>query len=242
MPCEFIIALKCPKGHNQSRKCCENPPISCTRCDRDAKRQEEERKKAFELQQKRDADQLEHDRKIAELDAKIAAEAQAMRNAQLAEDRESAIRQKEKDLEDAVLSAARASSTISHATAVTSSSSETTHSTTQTKPTISQNQPRKRSTAQRTGQLPTKPTRPSQSSESQEEWKRQKEVDGASNDAIDAIMEMIGLEAVKQQVLRIKARIETVQRQNTSLKDERFNVVLLGNPGTGITFTEFSMI
>lgn len=241
MPCESIISLKCLKGHNQSRKCHENPPNSCKKCDRDTKIQEEKRKKEFALQQKRDADQLEHARKMAELDAKIAAEAQIVRDAQLDEERKSAILQKEKDLEAAVSLAARASSasSTSHAATDTSSSTtslETTNPTTQAKPTVPRNQHPKRSTMQPAGQLPIKSSQPAPSSPSREEWKRQKDVDGASNDAIDAIMDMIGLEEVKQQVLKIKAKIEMNQRQNTLLKGERFNVVLLGNPGTGIIF------
>jgi hypothetical protein len=47
-------------------------------------------------------------------------------------------------------------------------------------------------------------------------------------------MDMIGLEEVKSQVLRIKAKIDTAIRQNTDFKEERFGVTLLGNPGTGM--------
>lgn len=70
-------------------------------------------------------------------------------------------------------------------------------------------------------------------SEASAEWKRQKENEGAQNDAIDAIMEMSGLEKVKDQILRIKAKVEVAARQGTSLKNERFSVSMLGNPGTG---------
>ncbi|EKM60623.1 uncharacterized protein PHACADRAFT_133236 [Phanerochaete carnosa HHB-10118-sp] len=48
-------------------------------------------------------------------------------------------------------------------------------------------------------------------------------------------MEMTGLEEVKAQVLRIKAKIDTIQRQDASLTDEQFNIVMRGNPGTGKT-------
>jgi hypothetical protein len=47
-------------------------------------------------------------------------------------------------------------------------------------------------------------------------------------------MEMIGLEDVKSQVLRIKAKVDTSVRQDTDLKKERLGLVLLGNPGTGM--------
>ena len=65
------------------------------------------------------------------------------------------------------------------------------------------------------------------------EWQRQKDINGTVNEAIDAIMDMTGLEEVKDQVLTIKSTIETRKRQGGSFKNERLNVVLLGNPGTG---------
>jgi hypothetical protein len=46
-------------------------------------------------------------------------------------------------------------------------------------------------------------------------------------------MGMVGLHEVKGQMLRMKDKIELAQRQKTSIKDERFNTVFLGNPGTG---------
>jgi len=60
-------------------------------------------------------------------------------------------------------------------------------------------------------------------------------VDNASNGAIDSLREMTGLEEVKAQVLKIKARADTALRQNTNMKDERYGIVLLANPGTGKT-------
>jgi hypothetical protein len=84
------------------------------------------------------------------------------------------------------------------------------------------------------------PSKPPKKSPSEEDWQRQKDVDGVTNDAIDAIMGMIGLEDVKKKVLAIKARIDVTLQQGTSLKNERFNVVLLGNPGTGDNFLTFN--
>lgn len=83
---------------------------------------------------------------------------------------------------------------------------------------------------------PTPPGNPATANVSspEAEWQRQKDVEGASSAAIDTVMGMIGLEEVKRQMLRIKDKIEVTQRQGTSLNDERFNIVLLGNPGTGM--------
>ncbi|KAK4981137.1 hypothetical protein LTR28_004189 [Elasticomyces elasticus] len=65
-------------------------------------------------------------------------------------------------------------------------------------------------------------------SPSQTEWQRQKDQENVHNPAIDKIMEMIGLEDVKAQVLRIKAKVETSIRQGTDLEKERLSLVLLG--------------
>jgi hypothetical protein len=51
-----------------------------------------------------------------------------------------------------------------------------------------------------------------------------------------------GLEDVKAQVLRIKAKIETSIRQGTDLRKERLRLVLMGNPGTGISLLNPSLI
>ncbi len=80
---------------------------------------------------------------------------------------------------------------------------------------------------------PGKPFKRLPESPSKQDWEHRKNFYGASNDAIDAIMEMTGLEDVKAQVLKFLSKIETSARQKVSLKRERFNVVFLGNPGIG---------
>lgn len=55
-----------------------------------------------------------------------------------------------------------------------------------------------------------------------EEWERQKYFEGASNADIDALMELIGLEEVKDQVLRIKGKIDVAIRQGMSCVAEEF--------------------
>ena len=73
---------------------------------------------------------------------------------------------------------------------------------------------------------------PSQSP-SEDDWAHRKAVEGKSNEHVDRTMALVGLEAVKQQVLSVMDKIEVVKQQGTSLKDQRFNVAFLGNPGTG---------
>ncbi|KAL9584330.1 MAG: hypothetical protein Q9212_002190 [Teloschistes hypoglaucus] len=74
-----------------------------------------------------------------------------------------------------------------------------------------------------------------ETSQAQSEWEYQKRFEMADNQHLDALMEMIGLESVKQQALTIKTKIDTCIRQGVDVKDERFGAVLLGNPGTGKT-------
>ena len=72
-----------------------------------------------------------------------------------------------------------------------------------------------------------------QPSPSTVEWKRLKKVENAHSDPIDALMELIGLEDVKSQVLSIRASLEAAKRQDIDIIRERYHVSFLGNPGTG---------
>ncbi|KAI1758774.1 P-loop containing nucleoside triphosphate hydrolase protein [Hypoxylon sp. FL1150] len=72
-------------------------------------------------------------------------------------------------------------------------------------------------------------------SSAEADWQHQKEYENASNESLDSLFKMIGLESVKKEFLNIKARIDTALRQGADIKDERFGAALLGNPGTGKT-------
>jgi DNA repair exonuclease SbcCD ATPase subunit len=65
------------------------------------------------------------------------------------------------------------------------------------------------------------------------EWQQLKKLEGAKCPTLDELMDMIGLEDVKAQFLSVKSKVDTILRQNSSLKSERFSCSLLGNPGTG---------
>lgn len=79
------------------------------------------------------------------------------------------------------------------------------------------------------------PTNSTPLSEAEQDWEHQKKHDGAYNDSLDTLMKMIGLEEVKAKFLSIKSKVDTLARQGANMKDERFGVALLGNPGTGKT-------
>ncbi|RYC54853.1 hypothetical protein CHU98_g11354 [Xylaria longipes] len=69
-------------------------------------------------------------------------------------------------------------------------------------------------------------------SSTERDWQQQKEFELASSEAIDSLMQMVGLETVKKEFLTIKAKVDTTIRQEADLKGHRFGAALFGNPGT----------
>ncbi|KXX80997.1 Helicase required for RNAi-mediated heterochromatin assembly 1 [Madurella mycetomatis] len=67
------------------------------------------------------------------------------------------------------------------------------------------------------------------------DWEFQKQYENAQSKPMDELMEMIGLEEVKQEFLSLKSKVDTALRQNISMASERFSCSMLGNPGTGKT-------
>ncbi|KAG5728813.1 NFX1-type zinc finger-containing protein 1 [Termitomyces sp. T112] len=98
MPCQYVMSAHCPKGHLQTWKCHGNGPSTCAKCEREAKAAEMKRQKDYEEQQKREADQVAHTRRLAELDEAIAQEEQRIHESRATKERVNAIQQKEKDL------------------------------------------------------------------------------------------------------------------------------------------------
>ncbi len=68
------------------------------------------------------------------------------------------------------------------------------------------------------------------------DWQKEPSSIRAEHPHIGAIMDMVGLEKVKAQVVRIKAKVDTCRKQGTDLRQERLGLVLLGNPRPGIPF------
>jgi hypothetical protein len=223
---------RCPNGHERSWKCNNGFPDTCPKCQRALKLAEEKMLRNFAVQQKQDAEQVAHAKAMAALDEQIEQQLQAMQDDRLENERAAALRQKEADLVSAKALSSLPNPPISNLGSGSSSSKPDPKSYfSEIDGLISPGQTK-------TGVTASSPTaeqlRPPPS-DSEREWERQKCVLGESNDAIDHIMVMIGLEQVKGQVLTIKAMIEAKKRQNASFDQERFNIVLLGNPGTGET-------
>jgi hypothetical protein len=211
----------------------------------------------MEAEKKREAQKEAHERRMQELADKIAEAQQERQDDELEKQRAIALRNREEELKNArevtqnskretssfltslfgwSSSASSSQPTAQPPSSTTSQSSPTTATGAATLPSPT--------TATGAATLPN-PVLPPQlaipvtgnpayanKSPSEAEWQRQKDVEGANSPPIDAIMEFIGLEDVKSQILRIKDKVEVAESQGTSLADERFNIVLLGNPGT----------
>ena len=235
MPCDHVLHSKCPKGHAESWRCQNKRPVSCRKCDQEAAMLKRKQQKEFERKQKEDAESVEHARQMALLDEKSELLAQTQKNLRLAKERADAIELKKADIAAAAALASRVPPAHSSAE----------------DPAIDKGQvlPEKIEQDTKSPALPTEPprregrpiARTHPRSPSEQEWQRQKDIEHDSNTAIDSIMKMIGLEDVKSQVLRIKAKIDATTRQGSDLEKERFNVALLGNPGTGIISFQAAM-
>jgi hypothetical protein len=228
-----VLKQQCAKGHSQIWPCHQglSAPTSCEKCERERKATEKRARKAAEDQQRRDAITQRHLKEVAEVQEEIDKITQGMKDERLNVEQENVLAQKRKDL----IAAKELANRMKH------------------KPSLPQSPTIGPTTKDSTEQV-ANPSRPSKAidrseklqknlkicldhnvSPSKTEWQRQKDQENANNPAIDKIMEMIGLEDVKSQVLRIKSKVETSVRQGTDLKKERLGLVLLGNPGTGMS-------
>lgn len=236
--CRAVMNQQCEKGHQQSWQCHAGAPPACSKCERDKKEAMKRTQRALSEKLKRDEKIRKHLEEVAKIDEEIERITQSIRDARLDSEQKAVLAQKQIDLAAAKERANRAQNSP-QVDPITISNDD--HST-------PRNQPIQK--PPQNNLAPAKSTQAQQSklrehikaavehneSPSKTEWQRQKDQENAQNPAIDSIMLMIGLEDVKAQILRIKAKIDTSTRQGTDLRKERLGLVLLGNPGTGICF------
>ncbi|KAK5072925.1 hypothetical protein LTR64_000665 [Lithohypha guttulata] len=224
MKCAYIMADKCSEGHKLTWKCSNNRPLLCQTCEakkkRDVKRlqQEHERRETELLAQQN------HEARIITIEEQIEAERQRIQGIQLKYDRDKAYEQKKLDLAKA---------------------KELSECPTMLKP---QRQPRGPTpgtsagfnrvpeTSQRSANTHCKQSlMEKKASAAARQWKQMQDLEGVTNDALDELMQMTGLESVKSKFINILEKLQTTIRQGTDLKQERMGTVMLGNPGTGKT-------
>ncbi|RSL79571.1 hypothetical protein CEP51_007278 [Fusarium floridanum] len=69
----------------------------------------------------------------------------------------------------------------------------------------------------------------------QKMWEQQKKNHDEENQALDQLMDLVGLEIAKEEFLKIKATINAARHRRGWLRRLDLNIVFLGNPGTGKT-------
>ncbi|KAF2837532.1 P-loop containing nucleoside triphosphate hydrolase protein [Patellaria atrata CBS 101060] len=224
MNCEFIVETTCPKKH-RIRVRCHIKDRTCRKCEHEERQKERKKQRDLKLDMERDAKQAAYMQKLAEVQDEIDFERRKLQNKSEEEQRQQALHQRQRDLADIK--------------AITKDIGEIKLSDGCQFPQM----PDLRDPVENSGNSsqPDQQTadtssvvQPSSSTASKE-WLYQKEFEGASNEALDDLMKMIGLEDVKEKFLSIKSKVDTALRQNINLKDERFGAALLGNPGTGKT-------
>ena len=240
--CRTVLTQKCSNGHNQSWQCHAGAPPACSKCERDKKEAGKRALRALEEKQKREEKLQKHLKEVAKLDEEMEQITQSIKDARLDCEQKAILAQKRIDLAAAKQ---RANTTQNSHQEVPQGVYNDDHPSPRGLPVKTPAQPSPGPATSTHG--PHSKLREHirtavqhNGSPSRTEWQRQKDQENAHNPAIDKIMEMIGLEDVKAQVLRIKAKVETSIRQGTDLSKERLGLVLLGNPGTGSFFPQSS--
>ena len=234
--CRTVLTQNCPNGHNQSWQCHAGTPPACSKCERERKDAVKRAQKALEARRKQDEMTERHLKELEKIDEQMELLNQSLSDSRLGSEQQAILAQKRADLaaaKDRVNSTR--SSRQEHSPGASSDADSKLGAPAPKKPPQHLPQP-VASTKEQHSKLRKhiKTANEHNKSRSKVEWQRQKDQEKAHNPAIDKIMEMIGLEEVKAQILRIKAKVDTSIRQGTDLRKERLGLVLLGNPGTGM--------
>lgn len=238
MKCSASEQKKCPKSHKTTWRCFNGEPKSCHTCEHDRKNAEKKALRAAEERLKQEDDSRKHQEAIAKYDEQIQKLTDDVKRQRLEAERAAIIEQKKQDLANANERAKKATAPAvaptpakkaGEAPIVAPKSSRSPKQQAQ-QPTAPESTPKSRALLRNH----IKTCVDNKASSSKTEWQRQKDQLNATNPAIDEIMDMIGLEEVKAQILRIKSKVDVSVRQGTDLRKERLGLVLLGNPGTGL--------
>jgi DNA replication protein DnaC len=237
MDCKAIVSSKCPKNHKVTRKCHDKAAALCRKCEAEAKAAEKRRQRDYKLDQERQAKQHAYADRLSEIEDEIEHQKRLLGDRAEEDDRQNALAQKKQDLLNLknkvkLPVVSTQSVDMTQKPSVTLQPSPIAEAYVDPRP-ASLNRNESASDANGSEESESQPDW--DESEAKDDWKEQKELWGAENEPLDALMSMIGLESVKEQFLAIKNKIDTLVRQNVPLKRERLGAALLGNPGTGKT-------
>lgn len=208
--CIVLIEKTCDRMHKRKVMCNKKSEV-CRKCLDEDKAQERRIKRDLDLELERVRKQEAYNKELAQYQDEIDHQRRLMKNMTEAEAQKQALEQQKNQLKGLKETASRMSE---------AKKSQTTASTAK----APLQKPKEKPKPKDISMLPNGP---------EEEWEYEKEFEGARNNTLDQLMDMIGLDEVKQAFLEIKGKVDTKVRQQVALTSERFNCSLLGNPGTG---------
>lgn len=226
MECRAIVESVCPRSHRLTRPCFKSKS-TCRECEAEDKEKERIKQRDHRLDMQRESRQKFYMQQLQEVQDEIAHERRILRDRAEQNDQERSLKQSRQDLENL-----RRRPERSQNVKVTPKPP----STTVELPSTTDGGRDSACQECSEGGAPDESKRSDACELSPgEEWRNQKMYEDAHNEALDSLMEMIGLEDVKSAFLSIKSRVDTAVRQGIGLKTDRFGATLLGNPGTGST-------
>lgn len=227
MECHETTESICARSHNISRPCFKKD-YACGVCEAEERARESRRQRDQKLELEREIKQKEYARQLTELQDEIAHQRRILKDQSEQDERGKTLGQQQQDLKNLRDTVGRIQNKRKKDSPPTNTMSQ---ASTATAPNVHPD------SAPETEQVVVDDQSgnglSTWTSSARDEWEHQKEFEGARNEALDSLMDMIGLEDVKDKFLSIKSRVDTAVCQNIDVSQERFGAALLGNPGTG---------
>lgn len=244
MECKETVSWRCDRGHI-IRQICSQADRTCRKCRHEDRVKEEKRKRDEALEARREFKQKEYLQKLQKIDDEAAQLRLCERERREDEEMDRILTQRMNELKLLKKKNTRSATILSPSAPVQPDKSD-----------YPQKVPDSYRDPVNIGKTNEQEKRPPDSqfgkmflqgesskheeikpkkSAAKDTWEKQKKYHNAQSDEIDALMDMIGLESIKDKFLGIKAKADTSLRQGVELKEERYGAVLLGNPGTGKT-------
>ncbi|KAK8151607.1 P-loop containing nucleoside triphosphate hydrolase protein [Phyllosticta citribraziliensis] len=226
MDCEKMMSDTCPQKHRMTWRCQNGRPTACKQCDFEAKEMERKVERDLELDIRRQEQQRLYSLQLVELQNELDYQRRLRREQAEEAEHQKVLQQHKEDLEDLKRVGTR--------TVPNGQNSHLNGSATQiaSPPPAAASSPGNGTLSEQTssGQTPgsypaatpadetgsESPNRDDKRRGTKDEWKYQKQYERASNPALDQLMDMIGLENLKEEFLAIKTKIDTAGQASQS--------------------------
>ncbi|QDS76969.1 hypothetical protein FKW77_005516 [Venturia effusa] len=212
MEYQTTVDCVCPAKH-KTKKPCFKSQAACTICVAEEKQRERIRRRNEHLDTERDTKRAAYAQQLAEAQAEIDHHKRRLKDSREAEDLQNNLEQRMAQL---------------------SNLKETTKKLDEKKQSESEPKSAEKPKSSRRA-VASEDDDEGDRSSAKKQWEHFKRSESAENEALDTLMDMIGLEEVKDNFLSFKLEVDTAIRQELDMSNKRFGCSMLGNPGTGKT-------